>query len=543
MAAHFAPARLRRASIAAAAGAGLLALVVLLGWATGREELARAFTPTTMKVNTAVGILLLAGAGMLHAAGGRSARFAVAPGVAAALLGATTILEYLSGASLGIDELLAADPGGRTAGLPGRMSPAAATLLVLVGATYAVRPKARQVLLGLAVAAVFVSTVGRALDVAPLYGATPFTTEIARHTLLAFALLIAATALARPDEGVVPLLRDPGPAGYLARRLLPLAVLVPPTAAWAAVQGEVAGLYDDRFRSAIVALVNATAIAAVAVVVIRGQARAQAERDAAVAALRRSHDGLEEKIRERTEELSRLTADLRRSNTDLEQFAFLASHDLRAPLRQVSAYASLIEEDLGDRVDHETRGRLRFLQEGVEKMRALVDSLLELSRVGRAELRLEAVDPAALAQEILQRVEQDLAQANARVDVRPMPPVRADAGLVKQVYQNLVLNAVRYRRDEPLVLELGGRRENGMVRLHVRDNGRGVDPKARERIFEAFRREHVDVPGSGLGLSIAKLIVERHGGGIGVEPQAAEGSEFWFTLPAADGPAGSRRVP
>lgn len=530
----------RRASVLAAAAAGLVALVVLVGWATGRQELARAFTPVNMKLNTAIGITLLTASALLCGAGGRASRFAAAPALAAATLGAATLLEDVTGIALGIDELLATDPGSRSTLHPGRMSPVAATLLVAMGAMHLARGAARQVLLGVAAAAIFVSTVGYLLGVAPFYGATTFTTGVAPHTLVAFAFLVASALLDRPGEGFGPLLRDPGPAGYLARRLLPLAVLVPPGAAWIVLLGEAAGLYEDRFRAALIALLNASAIVAVAVVVIRGQARAQAERDAALAALRRSHEKLEERVGERTAELTRLAADLQRSNADLEQFAFVASHDLQAPLRQVSAFAGKVAGDAGNGLDARNRERLRFMVDGVGKMQSLIDALLELSRVGRAELRLEVVDPAALAREILDRIGQDLEQVHARVDVRPMPPVRADPGLVKQVYQNLVVNAVRYRRDAPLVVEIGARRESGMVRLHVRDNGRGVEPAARGRIFDTFHREHVDVKGSGLGLSIARRIVERHGGRMGVDSEAPTGSEFWFTLPAGDAGATQR---
>ncbi len=230
------------------------------------------------------------------------------------------------------------------------------------------------------------------------------------------------------------------------------------------------------------------------------------------------------------------TEELARSNADLEQFAFIASHDLREPLRMVSAYMGLLERRFGPVIGAEGAEYLGYAKEGAQRMDRLVLDLLEFSRVGRME---EALEPVPL-DEVLDGVIANLSPAMGECGARmvrpgPLPVVSAVRGEMAQLLQNLVGNAVKYRDpSRPLVVEVSARSEPGLWVISVADNGIGIAPDYSERIFRIFQRLHTRdrFEGTGIGLAICKRIVERHGGQIRVDSVPGEGSTFSFTLPA-----------
>ncbi len=255
----------------------------------------------------------------------------------------------------------------------------------------------------------------------------------------------------------------------------------------------------------------------------------------------------------RTEELERINAQLARSNEELEAFAYMASHDIREPLRQIETFASLLERAVG-RLEASPEARIGRWVEGIEassrRLRTLIDDLTEFSRLGR---HAQPLAPTPL-REILEEAESDLAQALAEsgaevVTEGPLPEVLCDRGQIRQVLQNLLSNAIKYRHPErrpriavSVVLEpsdagdpasAGRARGRDMFRIAVADNGIGFEPRHAARIFEPFQRLHgVDrYPGSGIGLAICRKIVDRHGGIIEAEGRPGEGTTIAFTLP------------
>ncbi len=230
------------------------------------------------------------------------------------------------------------------------------------------------------------------------------------------------------------------------------------------------------------------------------------------------------------------TEELARSNADLEQFAFIASHDLREPLRMVSAYMGLLERRFGPVIGAEGAEYVGYAKEGAQRMDRLVLDLLEFSRVGRMEEALEPVSLDEVVDGVIANLSPAMGEYGARVErPAPLPAIPAVRGEMVQVLQNLIGNAVKYRDpSRPLVVRVSARQERGQWVVSVADNAIGIAPDYSERIFRIFQRLHTRdrFEGTGIGLAICKRIVERHGGRIWVDSVPGEGSIFSFTLPA-----------
>jgi PAS domain S-box-containing protein len=231
--------------------------------------------------------------------------------------------------------------------------------------------------------------------------------------------------------------------------------------------------------------------------------------------------------------LRELTDELRRSNAELERFALVASHDLQEPLRTIAGFAQLLQRRHCGKLDQEAREFVGYVVDEATRMRSLIDDLLAYSRAGQGELHLETVDTNALVEEVESSLAQAIADARAKVIVRPLPNVQADRRQLGQVFQNLLSNAFKFCNRDCARVEISAAWSGGTWRFSVADQGIGVDASRAERIFEAFGRVQPrrGVDGSGTGLAICKRIIERHGGRIWVEPRPGGGSVFSFTLP------------
>lgn len=263
-------------------------------------------------------------------------------------------------------------------------------------------------------------------------------------------------------------------------------------------------------------------------------------RKAAEKALRKAHDELEVRVRERTAELSeknrqlaRQTRELARSNADLEQFAYVASHDLQEPLRMVASYTQLLVKRYQGRIDADADDFMKFIVDGALRMQRLINDLLAFSRLGT---RGKALQPTALAtvmQRVLANLKASIDETAAQIHVGALPTVAADATQMELLLQNLVSNAIKFRRAAPPIIDISAVRNQAEWQITVADQGIGIDPQYAERIFVIFQRLHTaaDYPGTGIGLAICKRIVERHGGQIRVDSEPGRGSSFCFTLP------------
>ncbi len=233
---------------------------------------------------------------------------------------------------------------------------------------------------------------------------------------------------------------------------------------------------------------------------------------------------------ERSESVLR---ELERSNQELDAFAYIASHDLKEPLRGIHNYSQFLLDDYAARFDDEGREKLETLKRLAQRMDGLIDTLLRISRVGRAELTISRINAGVLARDARGTLGAAIEEAGSRIEIAAdMPNVVCDSVLAAQVFQNLIGNAIKYGRKHDRV-EVGWSGDERRPVFHVRDNGIGIREKNFESIFRIFRRLHGEKKyggGVGAGLTIAKKIAERHGGRIWVESQLGVGSTFYFTL-------------
>ena len=258
------------------------------------------------------------------------------------------------------------------------------------------------------------------------------------------------------------------------------------------------------------------------------------EQRRAEAALKEANETLEMRVAERTAELSETAEELRRSNRELEQFAYITSHDLQEPLRQVRSFVQLLRDRHQDKLAGDALEYMKFIYDGAARMSDLVHDLLAFSRVGAKERKPQPVSCTAALQDALAGLQASLTEARAVVTHDELPTVSADPRQLTQLFQNLIGNAVKFRRDGAAPeIHVGARRDGANWLLSVRDNGIGIDPEHFERIFMVFQRLHTreKYPGTGIGLAICKKIVEQHGGRIWLESEPGRGTTFYFALP------------
>jgi signal transduction histidine kinase len=265
---------------------------------------------------------------------------------------------------------------------------------------------------------------------------------------------------------------------------------------------------------------------------LQGVAQNVSEREAARSALQRSHDLLEQRVRERTEAL-------RLHMREVESFSHAAAHDLRSPIRAIAGLSHLLSESHGDALGDEGRALLGRIGHSAKRMAELIDALLGLSKLSNSPLNPEPLDLAEMAREVQQSLTEAEPAREARFLITPSAPGHGDRPLIRSVIENLMRNAWKFSRDrQPAVIEFGAEMRDGRTVYHVRDNGCGFDSRQADKIFGAFFRLHDDrqFGGFGLGLSIAQRIVARHGGEIWADSEIGRGATFHFTLGQRTGP-------
>jgi PAS domain S-box-containing protein len=232
-------------------------------------------------------------------------------------------------------------------------------------------------------------------------------------------------------------------------------------------------------------------------------------------------------------QLAQKTSQLESIVSDLRVFAQTASHDLQAPLRQISQFLTLLERRAGDRLDSDSQEYLRSAAQSAKRLSQMVRDILAYSRIGTSEERFQPLDLSALLGDVLMSMRTLLEENQAVVTQDALPLVHADAVQVTQLLQNLIANALVHRGEGAPHIHISGRVENGRCVVSVQDNGPGINARHHLKIFEMFQRPGVapNLPGAGVGLAICKRIVERHEGFLGVESEPGKGARFFFTLP------------
>lgn len=254
------------------------------------------------------------------------------------------------------------------------------------------------------------------------------------------------------------------------------------------------------------------------------------ESNAVVSILSLVQDQTERKHGE--EQLQQLNQQLHRSNQELEQFAYVASHDLREPLRKIRSYSDLLVKRYQGQLDERADKYISYITDSVIRMQALITDLLAYSRVSRNELVLEPTDLGQILQQTLTDLSPAIEENQAIVNTTHLPIVQANPLQIGQVLQNLIANAIKFRREQPPQIDIKAECQDDFWHISIQDNGIGIDPSYSDRIFAIFQRLHYreEYPGTGIGLAICQKIVERHGGKIWVESELGQGSTFHFTL-------------
>ena len=232
---------------------------------------------------------------------------------------------------------------------------------------------------------------------------------------------------------------------------------------------------------------------------------------------------------------ARFLKELERSNDELKQFAYVASHDLQEPLRTVGSFVQLLARRYRGKLDQDADDFIGFTVDGVTRMRGLINDLLRYSRVGTSTGPFEEVQSREALDRAMANLQAALDESEAEVHCGDLPPVRADRGQLVQLFQNMLGNALKFRGEQRPRIDVTATRTDGRWQFSVSDNGIGIKPQFKETIFLIFKRLHTrdEYPGSGIGLALCKKIVDRHDGEIWIEPQD-EGTTFCFTLPALD---------
>lgn len=527
------PTRLQSRMRAAAVIAGVFAIAVGIGvwagWWAGIEVLKRVFpgmiamNPLTALCVTAGGVALL-----LEIRGGCGIARVLAAGIFA--VGVLKLGAYAAGFNFPADAWMFRDQLHLNEPVPvNRIAPNTAMGMVFLG--YALlfpdrmSPRgmrhAEYAAIALALVALL-ALVGYIHQVSWLY-TIPSRVPMALHTSIALLVLAMGVMFARPDRGLMQVVTSDGASGMLLRRMLP--VMIPAyivagafTNAWAA-----SGPHRLAEQTAVYAVVCIGFFCVSIIWCARALHRAEQERSKALDA-----------VRSMNAELAQQAARMEAANAELESFSYSVSHDLRAPLRGISGFAQALEEHAGSALDATARGYLERVRNASARMSGLIDDLLKLSRLTRAEMKWEAVDLSALAETVVDALRK--AEPERAVEVSIAPGMRAfgDAALLRILLDNLLGNAWKFTAKNPgakieLTMETG---ENGQSIFHVRDNGVGFDNRYGHKLFGAFQRLHSqeEFPGTGVGLATVQRIVHRHLGRVSADGAPGRGAVFSFSL-------------
>ena len=246
----------------------------------------------------------------------------------------------------------------------------------------------------------------------------------------------------------------------------------------------------------------------------------------------------------RAEQLARSSEALERSNKELEQFAYVASHDLQEPLRMITSYVQLLQRRYGENLDSNANEYIEYAVDGAERMKKLIQDLLAFSRVGTSGEEFTTTSTQTILDEVLTNLEVSIKENHVEITSDPLPELVIDRTQITQLFQNLISNAIKYRGENTPKIHIEVQDKYTEWLFSFKDNGIGIDPKYADQIFAIFQRLHGrgEYSGTGIGLSIAKRIVERHGGQIWVESEPGNGSSFMFTIPKHKGDQADQEI-
>ena len=525
------PSNLRIVSSLQSASEAAGATIVLVSWLllVGRAldiAILKSVWPglAALKASTVVAIFL-AGMSLWLLRTGRAyewtRRIAKVTAFAVTMLGLLTLGEYLFGWNISIDQLLFQEPPVAVGtSQPVRMALATAVCFFLLGLALLLLSSrrghwaAQSLTLAVALGS-FLAVTGHISGSKLRYGTAPFLT-MELPTALALTLLCVSALFARPDRGLMAMVTNDGSAGVMARRLLPPAILTPAVLGWLILAGQQAGLYGTEFGFSI--LVVSSMIFPVALIWL--SARSLYRED------------VERKRGERR--VIDNTAQLVAVNKELEAFSYSVSHDLRAPIRAIDGFSRVLLEEHSTHLDAEGQRLLGIIRTSTKQMGRLIDDLLAFSQIGRKELEKSHIDMTGLARSVMYELRQLEPDRSVAMTIGPLVAAQGDHAMIRQVFANLISNALKFTRQQPKpAVEIACHPEGNENVYFVRDNGVGFDMQYAHKLFGVFQRLHSqeDFKGTGIGLALVQRIVHRHGGRVWAEGKVNEGATVYFTLP------------
>jgi signal transduction histidine kinase len=455
-----------------------------------------------------------------------SYRWGQMSGACAGLLGLVLVLAFLSGWPIGLDRLsvpglateISFDSSVRTSFHTGLALFLIGSALFLLDVRPWPAPHLAQVLAILGGSVGLLASIGYLVQNSTFYNVDR--NRDAGMTLLSSllsSLLGVGILCARPKTGVVAVISSAGGGGVLARRLLFVPLFLPLLLVFVTSVGQRTGAFSRDFGSWLAWFGYLTTFMCIIWWVAAILQKAEHERN-----------GQERRMRLLNEELVE-------ANKELEAFSYSVSHDLRAPLRAIDGFSRILQEECANMLEGEYIEYLTDIRHNAQQMGQLIDALLRFARLSRQPLHKHQVPVDEIVHECLEYLEDDAAQGKLQLTVRDLPACEADRSLLKQVWQNLIDNALKYSRHRnPAIVEIGctATAKGGAQTYYVRDNGTGFDMAYAGKLFGVFQRLHraEDFEGTGVGLAVVQRVLQRHGGHIWAEAQPEKGATFYFSL-------------
>jgi len=448
-----------------------------------------------------------------------------------AAMGLLTLLEYTFSWNMGLDSILGSQPAGLAGAVESlRMAPTVALNFIFLATALLIHSRApawAQVLAISAGCIAFLAILGYVFGASILYQVSD-TAPMAVPTALAFCLFSLAFLFRHPESGLMGRLLGKGPGHDMALRLFPVGFLAPLVTGWAITRAVDARWFDVdvgiAFFAILSVLVATGAIWWNSALLERSDLR------------RRRAEDKEEHVKSLNRELRVRTSQLESANQDLESFSYSVSHDLRAPLRAIDGFSRILEEESTALLPQSSIRHLGIVRAEVQRMDALINDLLTFARTGRKPLEKRTVPPAEIAREAALEVRGRGEDRSVEMQVDDLPPCKADPGLLRVVFVNLIDNALKFTKDrKPARIHVGFRKDPGesdQITYFVRDNGVGFDMRYADKLFGVFQRLHRadEFPGTGVGLAIVQRIIHRHGGRVWAESDPGNGATFYFAL-------------
>lgn len=520
----------------------LIGVLVFIGWLIDSAFLKSILDDGyVMKTNAAVAFILT-GASILALRESSNASRRNLPGqifaALVAFIGVVTLAEHAFNFNAGIDELLFAEsPNVIGTFSPNRMAPSTSVGFAATGVSLLLIHRNASFLIA-QMLMIGVSLIGWLNFTTSIYKAD-FAVGVASlsfmavHASVGFICIGIASVFAQPRRGIAAMLLSETIAGKFFRYFLPLIIILPLFLGWIRKIGYRAQLFDVDFGLVVFTIVLISIQAAGLYMISVYFQKSELERMRAVSEVQKLNEVLEQRVRDRTAEIESV-------NKELEAFSYSVSHDLRAPIRHIDSYTGLLKKQIDGGISESAARYLSKISNSATQMGLLIDNLLVFSRMSRAELSMGEVSLNAIVKEVLHTLEPDMANRSIDWRIHPLPKMHGDMATLRQVFINLISNAIKYTRENPhAVIEIGSREEERETIFFVKDNGVGFDMQFAPKLFGVFQRLHSvrQFEGTGIGLANVRRIIQRHGGKVWAEGKVQEGATFYFSLPKIGIPA------